>query len=101
MKGAAGQQRVPSKFLVTTEFLLPLKPEQETIARYFDNFSAPIDKAIAIKQQQVEKLEDYFNERVREVMKTGIDGNYKTTDSGVEKKKKICSLESYSVKICR
>ena len=48
MKGAAGQQRVPSKILAYAVVPLPPKPEQTAIAAHLDRVCARIDAVIAL-----------------------------------------------------
>ncbi len=56
---------------------LPSKLEQEAIARHLDKITAQIDEAIAIKQQQVAKLEQTRVSLINEVIKNGVNSYVK------------------------
>ncbi|MFA6924683.1 MAG: restriction endonuclease subunit S [Bacteroidales bacterium] len=62
----------------------PLFNEQTAIASYLDQATANIDKVIATKQQQLEKLERYKKSKIHECVTKGLNPNIKFKDSGIE-----------------
>ncbi len=56
---AAGLTRLYTDGLFAIECPLPSKEEQQQIANYLDTKSEQIDRLIAIKQQKIEKLQQY------------------------------------------
>lgn len=62
----------------------PSSEEREAIANYLDKACKKIDKTIAIKQQQLEKLEAYRKSVIHEAVTKGLDKNVAMKDSGVE-----------------
>lgn len=52
---------------------LPPKPEQAAIAAHLDLVCERIDKAIALKQQQVKKLEEVWRTRLHESVTKGVN----------------------------
>jgi type I restriction enzyme S subunit len=57
--------------------VLPIPPftEQKAIADYLDRATKKIDRVIAIKEKQLERIEGYFQQRINEVIRQGIDNN--------------------------
>jgi type I restriction enzyme S subunit len=57
--------------------IIPLPPllEQKAIVRYLDKACARIDKIIAIKQKQLDKLKEYFDKKVVELLSNGLTKN--------------------------
>jgi type I restriction enzyme, S subunit len=64
-------------------FIPPL-PEQTAIAAFLDRKTALIDKAIAIKQKQIELLKERRQILIQRAVTRGLDPNAKMKDSGVE-----------------
>ena len=56
---AAGLTRLYTDGLFAIECPLPSKEEQQQIAEYLDQKCEQIDRLIAIKQQKIEKLQQY------------------------------------------
>lgn len=67
---------------------IPLPPftEQTAIAAYLDQATANIDKVIATKQQQLEKLEQYKQSKIHECVTKGIPMSEPAEDGGIPMK---------------
>ncbi len=65
---------------------LPVVPNetQIKIANFLDQKTAQIDQAIALKQQQIEKLGEYKQIVIQNAVTKGLDPNAPMKDSGVE-----------------
>jgi type I restriction enzyme S subunit len=59
--------------LKTIYISLPQPKEQKAIAEYLDKATAKIDRIIAIKQEQLLKMEDYYDSRIHEYITKGIN----------------------------
>ncbi len=59
MTGTGGLKRVSPQFVKMLIFGCPSRDEQEQIANYLDKKCAEIDKLILIKQEKIEKLNEY------------------------------------------
>jgi type I restriction enzyme S subunit len=59
MTGAAGQKRVPSKFLKFSKFPFPFKIEQEKIEKYLDTEVEKINTLKENVKKQIDKLKEY------------------------------------------
>ncbi|NOS77794.1 MAG: hypothetical protein HOP35_07590 [Nitrospira sp.] len=77
MVGAAGQKRVPSRFLKDTRLFLPPLPEQQRIAAYLDASCAAIDAAVAAKRLQIETLDAVRESIIETAVTRGLIGNPK------------------------
>ncbi|MBK9736894.1 MAG: restriction endonuclease subunit S [Saprospiraceae bacterium] len=66
------------------QFPFPPLPEQTAIARFLDEKTTLINKAIAIKQKQIELLKERRQILIHKVVTHGLDPNVKMKDSGVE-----------------
>jgi len=64
-------------------FVPPL-PEQTAIANFLDRKTALIDKAIAIKEKQIELLKERRQIIIHNAVTRGLNPNMKMKDSGVE-----------------
>jgi type I restriction enzyme S subunit len=67
-------------------FPIPIPPvfeEQKAIADYLDKACQNIDKTIALKQQQLDKLEAYRKSVIHEAVTKGLDKTVPMKDSGV------------------
>ena len=64
--------------------LVPPINEQNVIARFLDTKTALIDKAIAIKEKQIELLKERRQILINRAVTRGLNSNVKTKDSGVE-----------------
>jgi type I restriction enzyme S subunit len=63
---------------------LPTFDEQVKIANFLDQKTAQIDQAIALKQQQIEKLGEYKQIVIQNAVTKGLNSNAPMKDSGVE-----------------
>ena len=63
---------------------LPTFDEQVKIANFLDQKTAQIDQAIALKQQQIEKLGEYKQIVIQNAVTKGLNPNAKMKNSGVE-----------------
>ena len=62
----------------------PEPSEQERISNFLDQKTAQIDQAIALKQQQIEKLNEYKQIVIQNAVTKGLNPNAPMKDSGVE-----------------
>lgn len=69
------------KHITTT---IPPLAEQTAIANFLDNKTALIDKAIALKQKQIELLKERRQILIHRAVTRGLNPNAKLKDSGVE-----------------
>jgi type I restriction enzyme S subunit len=65
-------------------FLIPSPEEQTAISQFLDRKTALIDKAIAIKQRQIELLKERRQILIHRAVTRGLNPNVKMKDSGVE-----------------
>lgn len=63
---------------------LPTFDEQVKIANFLEQKTAQIDQAIALKQQQIEKLNEYKQIVIQNAVTKGLNPNAPMKDSGVE-----------------
>nr|HPR90394.1 restriction endonuclease subunit S [Synergistaceae bacterium] len=77
MHGAAGQQRVPTRFLKYTGLPLPTFPEQKRIAAYLDASCAAIDRAVETKQKQLETLDVLRKSIIQRAVTQGLNPKVK------------------------
>ena len=63
---------------------LPTFDEQTKIANFLDQKTAQIDQAIALKQQQIEKLNEYKQIVIQNAVTKGLNPNAPMKNSGVE-----------------
>ena len=63
---------------------LPTFDEQVKIANFLDQKTAQIDQAIALKQQQIEKLGEYKQIVIQNAVTKGLNPNAPMKDSGVD-----------------
>ena len=84
MAGAAGQKRVPSRFVKDTPLFLPSLEEQQRIAAYLDASGAAVDSAIIAKRRQLETLEAVRKSTIRRAVTMGLNTSVKTKSTAVE-----------------
>ena len=63
--------------------LIPSLEEQTKIANFLDQKTAQIDQAIALKQQQIEKLNEYKQIVIQNAVTKGLNPNAPMKNSGV------------------
>ena len=83
------------KKLSELPYLLPSSQEQAQIVSTIENKSKKVDALIANEQKQIEKLKQYKQSLITEVVTKGLDPSAPMKDSGVEWIGEIC--ERYSV----
>lgn len=64
--------------------ILPPKEEQDRIAQFLDTKTAQIDKAIGIKEKQVELLKERRQVLIHKAVTRGLNPNLKLKPSGIE-----------------
>ena len=84
MTGAAGQKRVPSRFLSSTRVYLPEFSQQSRISGYLDKICAAIDETIKNKHKQLETLDALGKSIIHRAVTRGLDDSVKLKESGVE-----------------
>jgi type I restriction enzyme S subunit len=75
---------ISSRNIKNVSIPYPSYDEQKTIASYLDKACEKIDKALFIKQQQLDKLEAYRKSIIHEAVTKGLDENVAMKDSAVE-----------------
>ena len=70
--------------LKTIYLPVPPIPEQKVIAAYLDKATAKIDHIIAIKQEQLEKMEDYYDSRIHEYITKGVNKSTRLKPSNID-----------------
>ena len=75
--------------LYTTELfelpvMIPPREEQEKILNFLHGKTAQIDQAIALKQQQIEKLNEYKHIVIQNAVTKGLNPNVPMKNSGVD-----------------
>ena len=66
------------------DVILPPFAEQTRIARFLDLKTAQIDKAISIKEKQIELLKERRQILIHNAVTRGLDEDVEMKDSGVE-----------------
>jgi type I restriction enzyme S subunit len=84
MQGAAGQQRVTTRFLKYSMLPLPPLAEQKRIAAYLDASCAAIDRAVETKRKQLETLDALRKSIIQKAVTQGLNPKVKMKESGVE-----------------
>ncbi len=70
--------------LVAVNFVLPPKTEQLAIANYLDGQTQKIDRLIANKKAQAEKLKELRQIEINHAVTKGLNPNAELKDSGIE-----------------
>lgn len=95
---------IASRHIKNSTIAFPPLPEQKAIADYLDKACARIDRIIAIKEEQLRKIEKHYYERITECTTQGLDKTveFKAIDSKwlkkipshweVKKAKRICKI---------
>ena len=84
MRGAAGQQRVPSEFIKQSRISFPPRTEQTTIANYLDKSIVDIDGVIKIKNEQLSILENYKRSVIHETVTKGLNKSADLVESNID-----------------
>lgn len=72
-----GQPNISQEILKQLHLFYPSFPEQKAIADYLDKACHRIDKIIEIKERQLEKMEEYFSSKLKEIITSGVEENTK------------------------
>ena len=78
------RMKISQDDLKVLQFPLPNFEKQTKIANFLDEKTAQIDQAIALKQQQIEKLNEYKQIVIQNAVTKGLNPNAPMKDSGVE-----------------
>lgn len=84
MIGAAGQQRVSQQFIADFPIALPPMAEQRAILAFLDRETAKIDRLMAVRQKQVECLQEQRTAIIHHAVTKGLDPLAMMKPSGVE-----------------
>lgn len=79
-----GRWRFPTENFNIFSFPIPPKDEQTAIASFLDRKTTLIDKAIGIKQKQIQLLKERRQIIIHQAVTRGLDPDVKMKDSGVE-----------------
>jgi len=79
-----GRWRLPAENFNLFSVPIPSTEEQTKIIEFLDQKTAQIDQAIALKQQQIEKLGEYKQIVIQNAVTKGLNPNAPMKDSGVE-----------------
>ena len=82
--GSGVRQTINFNHIANSLLVLPTDIEQTKIANFLDQKTAQIDQAIALKQQQIEKLGEYKQIVIQNAVTKGLNPNAKMKNSGVE-----------------
>jgi type I restriction enzyme S subunit len=84
MQGAGGQQRVPAQFAANFRFPIPPLDEQLAIVRFLRFMGSRIKRAVSIKLQLIDLLEEERRAVIRSFLTTGFDLKAPLKASGVD-----------------
>lgn len=82
--GSGVRQTINFNHIANSLLVLPTDIEQTKIANFLDQKTTEIDQAIALKQQQIEKLNEYKQIVIQTAVTKGLNPNAPMKDSGVE-----------------
>lgn len=83
-QGSANQTELQRGWLLDLLFPVPSFSEQTFIANFLDRKTALIDKAISIKEKQIELFKERRQILIHKAVTRGLNPNVKMKDSGVE-----------------
>ncbi len=82
--GSGVRQTINFNHIANSLLIYPPLTEQEKIAKFLDEKTTKIDKAIEIKQRQIELLKERRQILIHRAVTRGLDANVPLKDSGVE-----------------
>ena len=82
--GSGVRQTINFNHIANSLLVLPTDIEQTKIANFLDEKTAQIDQAIALKQQQIEKLNEYKQIVIQNAVTKGLNPNAPMKNSGVD-----------------
>ena len=83
-KQTTGLQNLDINTYINTHLCFPALPEQKKIAEKLDLECSKVDALIANEEKQIEKLKEYKQSLITEVVTKGLDPDAPMKDSGVE-----------------
>lgn len=84
MTGAAGQQRVPERFVSGFAVPVPPKLEQEAITSFLSHFDRRVQRYVAAKKRLIALLVEQKRAIVHHAVTRGVDADVATRESGIE-----------------
>lgn len=75
---------IPKEWFLNFKTFVPSFKQQKAIANFLDDKTVQIDQAIALKQQQIEKLNEYKQIVIQNAVTKGLNPNVPMKNSGVE-----------------
>ncbi len=82
--GSGVRQTLNWNDIANCDLIFPPPPEQTAIANFLDRKTALIDRAVDIKQKQIELLKERRQILIQQAVTRGLNPNTKLKDSGVE-----------------
>ena len=79
-----GQPNISQEVIKQERLFVPPFTEQTAIAAYLDQATVNIDKVIATKQKQLEKLEQYKQSKIHECVTKGLNPDVTLKPSGID-----------------
>ena len=84
MQGAAGQQRVPTEFLLDFVLPYPSRTEQATLSQFLDRANRRISRLIRAKRRQIELLNEQKQAIIHQAVTRGLDPDVPLKPSGID-----------------
>jgi len=78
------RMKISQHDMKTLVFPKPSVENQKKIAKFLNRKSGQIDQAINLKQQQIEKLNEYKQITIQNAVTKGLNANAKMKDSGID-----------------
>ena len=75
---------IPKEWFLNFKTFVPSFKQQKAIANFLDDKTVQIDQAIALKQQQIEKLNEYKQIVIQNAVTKGLNPNAPMKNSGVD-----------------
>lgn len=82
-QGSTNQTELQRDWFINFQFPVPTFPEQTSIASFLDRKTTLIDKAIGIKEKQIELLKERRQIIIHKSVTRGLNPNVKMKESGV------------------
>lgn len=82
--GSGVRQTINFNHIANSLLIFPPKEEQTAIAKFLDRKTVLIDRAISIKEKQIELLKERRQILIHKAVTRGLNPNVKMKDSGVE-----------------
>lgn len=75
---------IPKDWFMSYKTFIPTYEEQTAIANFLDQKTTQIDQAINLKQQQIEKLNEYKQILIQNAVTKGLNPDAEMKDSGID-----------------